>query len=123
MMVRTPPGFGVRDGWGVCDAWGGWDGWGVGDVGEVWLAAGAMSATATRTTSRVENSATHTRDMGTSRVNRANRSLRENAGADKPVAAAAREKPVRTHSTGGSNSNQTQEEVDRVEQPARQSAD
>src|SRR3989442_2767478 len=78
IMLRTPPDFAVCDAWGVCD------------VGGVWLVAGAMSATATRTTSTVENSAKRARDMGTSRINWAIRSLREHAGADKPASAAAR---------------------------------
>src|SRR5213594_2096959 len=134
IMLRTPPDFGVGDAWGV------------GDVGGVWLAAGAVSATATRTMTTVENRAKRTRDMGTSRINWASRSLRENAGADKPVSAPARAarvvprdalppsvEPVSDSSVGSAGSagaaplprcsNQPQQEVDRVEQPARQSAD
>src|SRR5712691_8796252 len=49
-----------------------------------------MSVTATRTMTTVENSVKRTRDMGTSRISWASRSLRENAGADKPVSAPAR---------------------------------
>src|SRR5437667_10058801 len=97
IMFRTPPGFGVGDAWGV------------GDVEGVWLVAGAVSATATRTMTMVENSAPRTRDMGTSPKNWAHRSLRENPGADKPVSADRRLQ-------------QAQEKVDRVEQPAGESS-
>src|SRR5712671_2565326 len=120
-----------------------------------------MSVTATRTMTTVENSVKRTRDMGTSRISWASRSLRENAEADKPVSAPRGQRvwPYATRSrrrssrfhirapalpappnpgdarlglTGGNRgeprrsprcSNQTQQEVDRVEQPARQSAD
>src|SRR5712691_8131306 len=120
-----------------------------------------MSVTATRTMTTVENSVKRTRDMGTSRISWASRSLRENAGADKPVSAPARAarvalrdalppsvEPVSYSSAGSAGaaeswgcparvdrwgnrgerrrprcSNQTQQEVDREEQPARQSAD
>src|SRR6266508_3200179 len=149
IILRTPPDF------GVCDAWG------VGDAGGVWLVAGAMSVPAPRTMTTVEHSAKRTRDMGTSRINWASRSLRENAGADKPVSAPAGQRvwphatcsrrssrfqirapalpaprilgDARLGLTGGRNrgsgaapprcSNQPQQEVDRVEQPARQPAD
>src|SRR5215813_14040745 len=81
IMLRTPPDFGV---------------------GVVWLRAGVISATATRT--RVRHSQVQKRDMNTSRTICAKESLRENARADNAVPA----------------SDEPQREADGVEEPARQ---